>query len=174
MNLHPVATQVRKRKVIFVQLYRQHTLHCNASSGRLLQQIQSRQFLKKCLSSGTSGIFQSHCLCSLCKIIDSTYKTEVSGRTLPTHFMHIPISLSLIAKYTENDCSLLRSKIRALHPVHRASLEALLRHLLRVASHSDKNQMTVEPLAAAFSGAVLRGQVVLQDSLDVKARCNYF
>ncbi|KAH9041938.1 hypothetical protein EDB84DRAFT_1559528 [Lactarius hengduanensis] len=51
------------------------------------------------------------------------------------------------ARYTENDFSLWRSKIRELHPVHRASLGALLRHLLRVSSHSDKNAMTVEALA---------------------------
>ena len=79
----------------------------------------------------------------------------------------------LIARYTENDCSLLRSKIRALHPVHRASLEALLRHLLRVASHSDTNGMTVKSLALAFRGAVLRGKAVVQDGVNVKARCNY-
>ena len=80
---------------------------------------------------------------------------------------------NLIVSYTENDCSLLRSKFRALHPVHKASLKALLQHLLRVASHSDKNGMTVELLATTFSGAVLRGQMVLQDSVNVKVRCNY-
>ncbi|KAI9460478.1 Rho GTPase activation protein [Lactarius psammicola] len=73
------------------------------------------------------------------------------------------------AKYTENDFSLLRSKIRELHPVHRASLGALLRHLLRVSSHSDKNAMTVEALATRFSYTVLRtGNAVLQGGVDVK------
>ncbi|KAH8989386.1 hypothetical protein EDB86DRAFT_3081124 [Lactarius hatsudake] len=67
------------------------------------------------------------------------------------------------ARYTENDFSLWRSKIRELHPVHRASLGALLRHLLRVSSHSDKNAMTVEALAARFRYGVLRGGQVLQD-----------
>ncbi|KAH9049274.1 hypothetical protein EDB83DRAFT_1409823 [Lactarius deliciosus] len=43
------------------------------------------------------------------------------------------------ARFTENNFSLLRSKIRKLHPIHRASLRALLRHLLRVSSHSDTN-----------------------------------
>ncbi|KAH9037702.1 hypothetical protein EDB84DRAFT_1675592 [Lactarius hengduanensis] len=45
------------------------------------------------------------------------------------------------ARYTVNDCSVLRSRIRELHPVHRASLEAVLLHLFRVAPHSDKNAM---------------------------------
>ena len=125
------------------------------------------------ISSATSGIFQSHCLCSLCKIIDSISKREVSGHILSAHSIHIPIPLSLIARYTENNCSLLRSKIRALHPVHRASLEALLRHLWRVASHSDWNGMTVESLAFAFRGAVLRGQAVVQDGVNVKVRCDH-
>ncbi|KAH9032135.1 hypothetical protein EDB85DRAFT_2145695 [Lactarius pseudohatsudake] len=69
------------------------------------------------------------------------------------------------ARYTENDCSVLRSKIRELHPVHRASLEALLRHLLRVASHSDVSAMTVKALATQFSYPVLRGNEVLQDGV---------
>jgi hypothetical protein len=73
------------------------------------------------------------------------------------------------AKYAENDFSLLRSKIRELYPVHRASLGALLRHLLRVSSHWNKNAMTVEALATRFSYTVLRtGNVVLQGGVDVK------
>ena len=87
--------------------------------------------------------------------------------------MHILISLSHIARYTENGCSLLRSKIRALHPAHRASLEALLQHLWRVASHSANNGMTLESLAVAFRGAVLQGQAIVQDGVSAKARCNY-
>ena len=73
-----------------------------------------------------------------------------------------------IALHTETEFSLLRSKIRELHPVHRASLEALLRHLLRVASHLDTNEMTVEALAAEFHYGVLRGSIVKD---GVKARC---
>ncbi|KAH9008445.1 hypothetical protein EDB83DRAFT_530461 [Lactarius deliciosus] len=73
------------------------------------------------------------------------------------------------ARYTENDCSVLRSKIRELHPVHRASLEALLRHLLRIASHSDVNAMTVKALATQFSYPVLRGNEVLQDGVHMKS-----
>ncbi|KAH9059291.1 Rho GTPase activation protein [Lactarius vividus] len=72
------------------------------------------------------------------------------------------------ARYIENDFSVLRSKIRELHPVHGASLEVLLRHLLRVSSHSDENAMTVEALAAQFCYTVLRGNQILQDGVHVK------
>ncbi|KAH9178826.1 Rho GTPase activation protein [Lactarius sanguifluus] len=72
------------------------------------------------------------------------------------------------ARYTENDFSLLRSKIGELHPVHRASLGTLLRHLLRVSSHSDKNAMTVEALATRFSYTVLRTGNAVQGGVDVK------
>ncbi|KAN0140274.1 hypothetical protein V8E53_002170 [Lactarius tabidus] len=72
------------------------------------------------------------------------------------------------AKYAENDFLLLRTKIRELHLVHRASLGALLRHLLHVASHSDTNTMTVEKLAARFQYAVLSGNEVLQDGVHIK------
>jgi hypothetical protein len=81
------------------------------------------------------------------------------------------ILMSFIAKYPENDFLLLRTKIRELHPVHRASLGALLRHLLRVASYSDMNAMTVEELAARFRYAVLRGNQVLQDGVHMKVCC---
>ncbi|KAH9059290.1 Rho GTPase activation protein [Lactarius vividus] len=73
------------------------------------------------------------------------------------------------ARFTENNFSLLRSKIRKLHPIHRASLCALLRHLLRVSSHSDTNATTVEALAGYLCYAVLRGNTVLVDGVHVKA-----
>ncbi|KAI9448586.1 hypothetical protein H4582DRAFT_2052008 [Lactarius indigo] len=66
-------------------------------------------------------------------------------------------------RYTENGFWLLRSKICELHPVHRASLQALLQHLWRISSHSDKNVTTVEALAGNLRSAVLRGSTVLQD-----------
>ncbi|KAH9049291.1 hypothetical protein EDB83DRAFT_2522836 [Lactarius deliciosus] len=72
-------------------------------------------------------------------------------------------------RYTESLFSLIQSKFRQLHPVHKASLGALLRHLLRVASHSDKNAMTVGALAAKFCYSVLRGNEVLQDGVHVKS-----
>ena len=81
------------------------------------------------------------------------------------------ILMSLIARYTENDCAVLRPKIRELHPAHSASLGALLRHLLLVSSHSDKNAMTVEALAARFCYTVLRGNAVLEGGAHAKVRC---
>ncbi|KAH8989334.1 Rho GTPase activation protein [Lactarius hatsudake] len=66
------------------------------------------------------------------------------------------------ARYIENDCSVLRSKIRELHPVHWASLGVLLRHLFRVSSHSDKNAMSVEALAVQFRYSVFRGNAILE------------
>ncbi|KAF8265559.1 hypothetical protein EI94DRAFT_1735351 [Lactarius quietus] len=72
------------------------------------------------------------------------------------------------AECIENDFSLLRSKIYELHPVHRASLGALLRHLLLVSSHSDQNTMTVEVLADEFCYVVLRGNQVWQDGFNMK------
>ncbi|KAH9037701.1 hypothetical protein EDB84DRAFT_1128646 [Lactarius hengduanensis] len=72
------------------------------------------------------------------------------------------------ASYTENDCFVLRSKICELHPVHRASLEALLRHLLRVSSHSDENAMSVKALAGQFCYTILRGNAVLEGGVHAK------
>ncbi|KAF8269722.1 hypothetical protein EI94DRAFT_1724545 [Lactarius quietus] len=72
------------------------------------------------------------------------------------------------ARYTENNCSVLRSKILELHPIHRASLEVLLRHLCRVASRSENNTMTVEILAARFCYTILRGNAVLEGGVHVK------
>jgi hypothetical protein len=77
-----------------------------------------------------------------------------------------------VAKYTENDFSLLRSKIHELYPVHRASLEALLRHLSLVASHSDKNEMTVEALAAKFRYSVFRGNEIFRGRVHLKVLHN--
>ncbi|KAF8269723.1 Rho GTPase activation protein [Lactarius quietus] len=73
------------------------------------------------------------------------------------------------ARYTENDCFVLRSKIRELHPIHRASLEVLLRHLRCVASRSDRNTMTTEALAAQFCYTILRGNAVLEGDVHIKA-----
>ena len=100
--------------------------------------------------------------------MESTNRLEVSG----SYYSCFHVLISRIAKYAENDFSFLRTKIRELHPVHRASLGALLRHLLRVASHSDKNAMIVEELAAKFWYAVLRGnEFVPVGGIHVKVRC---
>ena len=76
-----------------------------------------------------------------------------------------------IDKYINNNFSLLRSKIRGLHPVHRESLEALLRHLWNVASHSDKNRLTVKDLAFEFCYFVLGYDLESEDGNSLKARC---
>jgi len=44
-----------------------------------------------------------------------------------------------------------------------------MRHLLLVASHSDKNSMTVRVLADNFDHTVLRGKLVSQDGVSVKS-----
>ncbi len=82
--------------------------------------------------------------------------------------------MAYIARYAEKNLSLLRWKISELHPVKRASLGALLQHLMRVASHSNKNAMTVEALAAQFRYCILRGNAVLEDGAHAKARCTKF
>jgi hypothetical protein len=84
--------------------------------------------------------------------------------------VHILMS-HIVASFTENNFSLLRSKIFELHPVCRESLGALLRHLSRVASHSDKNGMDVEVLATRFCYPVLHGSEVLDGFINTKARC---
>ena len=78
--------------------------------------------------------------------------------------------MSCIDYYTKNNYSILRSKIRELHPVHGASLEALLRHLLKVASHSDKNEMTVKTLSSHLCSYVLGLDTVTADGINMKAR----
>ena len=96
------------------------------------------------------------------------YEQIRGERFLLLSFSHL---ISRVAKYTENDFSFLRTKIGELHPVHRASLGALLRHLLRIASHSDINAMTVEELAAKFRYAVLRGLKFSPGGVHVKVHC---
>jgi hypothetical protein len=75
------------------------------------------------------------------------------------------------AKYTKRNFSLLRSKIRELPPVHRASLEALLRHLLHVSSHSDKNGMSVKELSTQLCYNVLGGDEVCEGEINLKVHC---
>ena len=80
--------------------------------------------------------------------------------------------MSCLARNTKSDLCLLRSRIRELHPAPRASLEALLRHLLRVASHSYKNAMTVDVLATCFCYPVLHGSKVMEGPVNAKVRCD--
>jgi hypothetical protein len=60
-------------------------------------------------------------------------------------------------EHQSNRFALLRSKIRRLPPVHRATLRALIEHLARVAANADKNKMDAKNLAIVF-GAVIFGE----------------
>ncbi|SRR6266702_1573190 len=82
--------------------------------------------------------------------------------------------MSHIARYTENNFSLLRSKIRELPAVHRTSLGVLCLHLSRVASHSDENAMTANALAFRFGFCVFSGCTIFPSGVRVKARCISF
>ena len=86
------------------------------------------------------------------------------------YLMHM-ILMSSIDEYTKINFSLIRSKIRDLHPVHRASLEILLRHLLRVLCHSDKNGITIDKLSTRFCHYVLGGYGFYERDINLKVRC---
>ena len=70
-----------------------------------------------------------------------------------------------IADHAANDFVVLRSKIRRLPGVHRASLKALVEHLSRIASHADKNKMDAKNLAIVFSPVVFGEDEVPQGDL---------
>jgi hypothetical protein len=84
--------------------------------------------------------------------------------------MHMHILMPCIDEYKHNNFSLLRTKICELHPVHRASLRALLRHLFLVA-HSDSNAATVKLLSVLFYEHVLGSYPVHEGGNEVKVRC---
>lgn len=67
-----------------------------------------------------------------------------------------------LASHTANGFVLLRSRIDGLPAVHRTSLEALLWHLSRIASHSNKNGMDSKNLAFVFTPIVFGYDEVLQ------------
>jgi RhoGAP domain len=52
---------------------------------------------------------------------------------------------------------LLRSKMRRLPPVHQATLKAIVEHLARVVSLSEKNKMDAKNVAIVF-GSVIFGE----------------
>lgn len=60
-------------------------------------------------------------------------------------------------EHISNDFQLLRSKIRRLPPVHQATLKAIVEHLARIASYSEKNKMDPKNLAIVF-GSVIFGE----------------
>ncbi len=73
-----------------------------------------------------------------------------------------------LASYTENDFSLLRSKIHELPAIHKASLGALSQHLSLVASYADRNGMGPPDLASALALHVFGKGEVLQGNVDVR------
>lgn len=78
--------------------------------------------------------------------------------------------MSRIVRHTKNNLSLLRSKIRELHSVNRASLATLLEHLYFVAAHSANNGMTVKALSSHLCEYVLGHDAALSGDIDLKAR----
>ena len=87
---------------------------------------------------------------------------------------------SHIADHAANDFVVLRSKIRRLPGVHKASLKALVEHLSRVASHAAKNKMDAKNLAIVFSPVVFGEDEIPQGDLlnvqptKVRSFCNLF
>jgi hypothetical protein len=85
-----------------------------------------------------------------------------------------------IADHAANGFVVLRSKIRRLPGVHRASLKALVEHLFRVASHADKNKMDAKNLAIVFSPVVFGEDEIPQGDLlnvqptKVRSVCHLF
>jgi hypothetical protein len=107
---------------------------------------------------------------SLHKNIGITHRIEVSNPITLALFMPMHILMPCVDEYKNNNISLLRSKIRELHPVHSASLKALLQHFFRVASHSDKNGATVKILSLLFYKYILSFGPVYECGCEVKAR----
>jgi hypothetical protein len=85
-----------------------------------------------------------------------------------------------IADHTANGFVVLRSKIRRLPGVHRASLKALVEHLSRVASRADKNKMDAKNLAIVFSPVVFgedeipQGDLLSVQPAKVRSACHLF
>ena len=95
---------------------------------------------------------------------DRIHHSESLGTGCNDHsVMH---SLTLYAAdHAANDFVVLRSKIRRLPPVHRASLKALLEHLSRIASHADKNKMDAKNLAIVFNPVLFGEDEIPQGDL---------
>ena len=112
--------------------------------------------------SCTSVNCLSHCSSFHCKSVCSILRSWVSTRCLSmlsllTHF---------VDQHVKNNFQLLRSKLRRLPPVHQATLKAIVEHLARVASHSEKNKMDAKNLAIVF-GTVIFGEDDISKSGDL-------
>ncbi|OJA07951.1 hypothetical protein AZE42_05927 [Rhizopogon vesiculosus] len=75
-------------------------------------------------------------------------------------------SLLKVLILQSNRFALLRSKIRRLPSIHRATLRALIEHLARVAFNADKNKMDAKNLAIVF-GAVIFGEDEIPKGADL-------
>ncbi|KAI0793371.1 hypothetical protein C8Q75DRAFT_848735 [Abortiporus biennis] len=83
-------------------------------------------------------------------------------RELPEPVFKFPLQERIqhtgeLEEHIANNFQLLRSKIRRLPPVHQATLKAIVEHLARVASQSEKNKMDPRNLAIVF-GSVIFGE----------------
>ena len=70
-----------------------------------------------------------------------------------------------IADHAANGFVVLRSKIRRLPGVHRASLKALVEHLSRVTSRAEKNKMDAKNLAIVFCPVIFGEDEIPQGDL---------
>lgn len=71
-----------------------------------------------------------------------------------------------IDEHAASNFTLLRSKIRRLPAIHQATLKAIVEHLARVASHSEKNKMDPKNLAIVF-GSVIFGEDKIPEGGDL-------
>ncbi|KAI8983411.1 hypothetical protein BD414DRAFT_81407 [Trametes punicea] len=69
-------------------------------------------------------------------------------------------------EHAANNFAVLRSKMRRLPPVHQATLKAIVEHLAKVASHSEKNKMDARNLAIVF-GSVIFGEEEMPKGADL-------
>ncbi|KAF5356100.1 hypothetical protein D9756_004035 [Leucocoprinus leucothites] len=80
-------------------------------------------------------------------------------RELPEPLFRFPLQDRVqhsenLAEHQSHNFMLLRSKMRRLPSVHQATLRALVEHLARVVSHSEKNKMDAKNLAIVFGGMI--------------------
>ncbi|KAI0662467.1 RhoGAP-domain-containing protein [Cubamyces menziesii] len=69
-------------------------------------------------------------------------------------------------EHAATNFAVLRSKMRRLPAIHQATLKALVEHLAKVASHSEKNKMDARNLAIVF-GTVIFGEDEIQKGQDL-------
>ncbi|EPQ61103.1 RhoGAP-domain-containing protein [Gloeophyllum trabeum ATCC 11539] len=80
-------------------------------------------------------------------------------RELPEPVFRFPLTERIqhsedLHEHKSNNFALLRSKMRRLPAVHQATLRAIVEHLSRVASFSEKNKMDAKNLAIVFGGVI--------------------